>query len=97
MSIKDVVLFASGDLRLAANQNCWPAQADLEARLTKVFADYGVTVRRGHPVKTDVGHGFLASQREASASSKRRLGPRPRRRSCLRRYALAGPRASNRG
>jgi len=64
MSIKDVVQFASGDLRLAANQNCWPAQADLEARLTKVFADFGVKVRRGHPVKTDVGHGFLASQRE---------------------------------
>src|SRR5687768_10643308 len=30
-----VLLIASGDLRLSANQKCWPAQRDMEAALTK--------------------------------------------------------------
>lgn len=28
-----VILVTSGDLRLSANQTCWPAQKELEARL----------------------------------------------------------------
>jgi len=60
----EVILFASGDLRRSANVTCWPAQEDLERRLTAAFASHGLAVRRGHPYKPDEGHGFLASQRE---------------------------------
>lgn len=31
--IRNAYLVASGDLRLAANQQCWPAQAQMEAQL----------------------------------------------------------------
>ena len=61
---KEVILFASGDLRRSANVTCWPAQQDLERRVTAAFASHGLAVRRGHPYKPDEGHGFLASQRE---------------------------------
>ena len=30
---KDVLLIANGDLRLSANQKCWPAQQEMEAAL----------------------------------------------------------------
>ncbi len=32
---KEVVLVASGDLRLSANQSCWQAQQDMEQLLAK--------------------------------------------------------------
>lgn len=64
MNKPDILLFASGDLRLSANQVCWPAQADIEAKLTTAVAGRGRTLVRGHPFKEEVGHGFLASQRE---------------------------------
>ncbi len=60
----DVLLFANGDLRLSANQNCWPAQAALEQGLAEAFAAEGRQLVRAHPFKPEVGHGFLASQRE---------------------------------
>jgi L-fucose isomerase-like protein len=56
-------LVTSGDLRLAANQICWPAQRDLEERLISVFADMGVTLRRSFPIDDLQGHGFISSQR----------------------------------
>ena len=31
----EVLLIASGDLRLAANQKCWPAQREMEERLAE--------------------------------------------------------------
>jgi hypothetical protein len=63
-SAKDeVVLIASGDLRQSANQVCWPAQAEVEAAVTKAFAAEGKTVRRAHPYREDVKHGFINSQR----------------------------------
>ena len=31
---KEVILVASGDLRLSANRNCWPAQKEMEPQLT---------------------------------------------------------------
>ena len=34
-SPRNVLLIASGDLRLTANQNCWPAQQEMEQRLAK--------------------------------------------------------------
>ncbi len=64
MTEKRVFLVASGDLRLSANQLCWPAQAELERALTSALAALGVTVMRAHPYKETEQHGFLSSQRE---------------------------------
>ncbi|MBW8748720.1 MAG: fucose isomerase [Acidobacteria bacterium] len=61
--VKEVVLVTSGDLRLSANQACWPAQKELEERLTSVLAAMGVMMRRAFPVDEKAGHGFLSSQR----------------------------------
>ena len=61
---QEILLFASGDLRESANLMCWPAQNDMETKLIAALADKGHTLTRAHPVKTDVGHGFLSSQRE---------------------------------
>jgi L-fucose isomerase-like protein len=59
-----VLLVASGDLRLSANQVCWPAQEALEKALGRALADEGVTLKRAHPYKPKEKHGFIASQRE---------------------------------
>lgn len=59
----EAILIASGDLRLAANQTCWPAQNEMEQKVIAAFADEGITVRRGHPFDEAVGHGFISSQR----------------------------------
>src|SRR6185437_13149039 len=61
--MKEVVLVTSGDLRQSANEVCWPAQEDLERRLTACFAAEGVTLRRAFPVDAAKGHGFISSQR----------------------------------
>jgi len=61
---KEIALFASGDLRLSANQQCWAAQNAMETKLGEVLAKAGYTVRRAHGFKQDEGHGFLSSQRE---------------------------------
>ena len=58
----DIVLVASGDSRLPANQACWPAQAALEATVIATFAELGRRVVRGHPVDPVDGHGFITSQ-----------------------------------
>jgi L-fucose isomerase-like protein len=59
----EVVLIASGDLRLSANQVCWPAQVEVERAVTKAFEAEGWTVRRGHPYRADLKHGFIYNQR----------------------------------
>jgi hypothetical protein len=61
---KQVLLVASGDLRLAANQACWPAQAAMENELGAALAAEGHELVRAHPYKKSQRHGFLASQRE---------------------------------
>jgi hypothetical protein len=61
---KEVLLIASGDLRLSANQKCWPAQAEMEAALDKAVAACGYTLRRAHAYKPDEKHAFIGSQRE---------------------------------
>lgn len=58
-----VYLVTSGDLRLAANQNCWPAQADLEAKLNQCLSARGYEVIRAFPFDKAAGHGFISSQR----------------------------------
>ena len=59
----DVFLVTSGDLRLAANQVCWPAQKDLEQRLTAAFAAKGYNLVRAHAFNEAEKHGFISSQR----------------------------------
>jgi L-fucose isomerase-like protein len=59
----EIVLITSGDLRLGANQVCWPAQQDLEQRLTAAFAEQGFRLVRAFEVDQEQGHGFISSQR----------------------------------
>jgi L-fucose isomerase-like protein len=59
----EVVMIANGDLRQSANQVCWTAQAEVEAAVTKAFAAEGWTVRRAHPYRADLKHGFIFNQR----------------------------------
>jgi len=60
---KDIYLVASGDLRLSANQKCWPAQSDMEKALGEAFAKEGFTIVRAHPYDESQKHGFISSQR----------------------------------
>lgn len=61
--MKEAVLITSGDLRESANKVCWPAQEELERKLTECFQKEGVTLRRAFPVDKESGHGFISSQR----------------------------------
>src|SRR5512143_3942615 len=56
-------LVASGDLRLAANQECWAVQEDMEQRVTAAFAREGIKVVRAHPYDPKLKHGFIWNQR----------------------------------
>src|ERR1039458_7895970 len=60
---KEVLLIASGDLRQSANQMCWSAQSQMEAKLTEAFKAEGFTLRRAHPFDPKLGHGFIYNQR----------------------------------
>src|SRR5207302_11038045 len=64
---EQVYLVANGDLRLSANQKCWPEQAKMEEALRRAVAEQGYELIRAHPYKEDQGHGFMASQREGMA------------------------------
>lgn len=59
----EVYLVASGDLRLSANQVCWPAQKELEAELTKAVKAEGFNVIRAHKENRSEKHGFIDSQK----------------------------------
>ncbi len=59
-----VQLIANGDLRLAANQKCWPAQSEMETALFRQIEALGVRVERSHPFKPEQQHGFISSQKE---------------------------------
>jgi hypothetical protein len=63
LPMKNAILITSGDLRDSANQVCWPAQQELERKLTACFGAEGVTLRRAVPVDAAAGHGFVSSQR----------------------------------
>ena len=65
-----VQLIASGDLRLSANQVCWPAQRDMEQTLAAAIEKQGYRLERAHPFKDDQQHGFIASQREGIETFK---------------------------
>ena len=57
------MLVASGDLRLAANQVCWPAQEKVEDAVTQAIRKFGFDVRRAHPFDPAKKHGFIDSQK----------------------------------
>lgn len=61
---KEIQLIANGDLRLSANQMCWPAQSEMEAELIRAIELQGYHVHRAHPYKEDEQHGFIGSQKE---------------------------------
>lgn len=54
---------ASGDLRLSANQMCWPTQKAVEEALSEVLKRFGCQSKRAHPFQPEKGHGFIDSQR----------------------------------
>jgi hypothetical protein len=58
-----IQLIASGDLRLSANQMCWPAQAEMETQLNQAIEKLGFTVVRAHDFDEAEKHGFISSQR----------------------------------
>lgn len=60
---REVYLVASGDLRIAANQNCWPAQLAMENQLTAALEKQGWKVVRGHHYDPVRQHGFIDSQK----------------------------------
>ena len=63
MQHPEVILVASGDLRLSANQACWSAQNSVEQAVMAAVRAYGRSIRRGHPFDPVEQHGFIHSQR----------------------------------
>jgi hypothetical protein len=60
---KHVYLISSGDLRLSANQKCWPEQLKMESALSDALKAKGWTVVRAHPYDERKKHGFIDSQK----------------------------------
>jgi L-fucose isomerase-like protein len=54
---------ANGDLRLAANQKCWPVQAQVEEAVIAAVRRLGGEVRRAHEYDPIKRHGFIDSQK----------------------------------
>ncbi|MCC5806353.1 MAG: fucose isomerase [Opitutales bacterium] len=61
---KTVYLIANGDLRQSANEVCWPAQEAMEKTITQRVEEQGYRLKRAHPYKPALKHGFIGSQRE---------------------------------
>lgn len=62
-SSKQILLVASGDSRLAANQTCWPAQVEMEEKIAVALSKYGYTVKRIHEYDPVKKHGLVDSQK----------------------------------
>lgn len=60
---KEVLIAVSGDLRLAANQNCWAAQDEMENMLRAAIEKQGWKVKRAHAYDAVKKHGFIDSQK----------------------------------
>ncbi|NDK31109.1 fucose isomerase [Nesterenkonia haasae] len=58
-----VYLVSSGDQRESANIASWNVQQQLEAMLTRVISERGFAIVRANEVDSNVGHGFINSQR----------------------------------
>jgi L-fucose isomerase-like protein len=61
--MKTIYLVVSGDLRLAANQTCQEAQANLEKKLIAAIRKEGCEIKRAHPYDAKKKHGFIDSQK----------------------------------
>jgi len=72
---RQVQLIANGDLRLSANQKCWPEQAKVEEALKAAVAQEGYDLVRSHPFKPDDRHGFIGSQKEGMQVFRRHIDP----------------------
>jgi hypothetical protein len=59
---KQVYLLSSGDLRMSANQKCWPEQEKMETTLCAALKAEGWKVVRAHPYDKIKKHGFIDSQ-----------------------------------
>jgi hypothetical protein len=59
----EIILIASGDSRLVANQTGWEAQAHMEAQIADAFEEEGFVVRRANAFDLAKGHGFIDSQK----------------------------------
>ena len=64
---KTILLLANGDLRQSANEKTWAFQEAMEKQLTAAVANLGYQLVRAHPYKPELGHGFIASQKEGMA------------------------------
>src|SRR2546427_7734100 len=58
-----VYLIVNGDLRLSANQKCWPAQEKMEAALSRALQAEGWKMIRAHLYDRAKRHGFIDSQK----------------------------------
>jgi len=58
-----VYLIANGDLRLSANQKCWPAQHKAEQAVITAVHNLGFDIQRGHEFDPSKNHGFIDSQK----------------------------------
>ncbi|MBN1535459.1 MAG: hypothetical protein JW908_01920 [Anaerolineales bacterium] len=63
ISKREGFLVASGDLRLSANQECWSAQEEMEAKLADAFSKFDFNLIRAHPYDPNLKHGFIWNQR----------------------------------
>lgn len=63
LKAKHIYLVSSGDLRLSANQKCWPEQSKMEAALGDALKAEGWTIVRAHPYDNQKKHGFIDSQK----------------------------------
>src|ERR1700677_1603139 len=61
--MQPIILIASGDLRLKANQKCWPAQQKVEELVTAAIQRSGFKAVRGHAFDPIKQHGFIDSQK----------------------------------
>lgn len=59
----EILLVASGDLRISANLDCWETQQEMERQLTVAIEKQGWTVKRAHPYDPEKKHGFIDSQK----------------------------------
>jgi hypothetical protein len=60
---RQAYLIANGDLRLSANQKCWPEQTKMERALASAFKAEGWTIQRAHGLDSAKQHGFIDSQK----------------------------------
>jgi L-fucose isomerase-like protein len=56
-------MVANGDLRLSANQKCWPVQVAVENAVMTAVQQLGFSVQRGHDYDPVKQHGFIDSQK----------------------------------